>query len=37
MVGRPLEELLDVCVERPLLDHLQVEVGRAPKIARLPV
>jgi hypothetical protein len=28
MEGGPVDELLDVAVERPVLDQLQVEVGR---------
>ena len=28
MQGGPVDELLDVAVERPALDQLEVEVGR---------
>jgi hypothetical protein len=31
MQGGPVDELLDVAVECPALDQLQVEVGRTPE------
>ena len=37
MQGGPVDELLDVAVERPALDQLQVEVGRTLKIGSTPV
>jgi len=32
MQGGPVDELLDVAIERPALDELEVEVGRTLKI-----
>ena len=37
MQGGPVDELLGVAVERPALDQLEVEVGRARKIGSSPV
>src|SRR6187200_17392 len=37
MEGGSVDELLDVTVERPVLDQLEVEVGRPPKIGSVPV
>ena len=31
MQGGPVDELLDVAVERPVLEQLEVEVGRTPE------
>src|SRR5829696_2897002 len=39
MQGRPVNELLDVPVERPTVDQLKIEVGRTKKdrvVTRLP-
>jgi hypothetical protein len=37
MEGGPVDELLDVTGERPVLDQFQVEVGRPWKIGPSPV